>query len=91
MSKNEKLIERFRQIPRDFTFEELEKLLAIFGYVKCNKGKTSGSRIMFEHKSQNNILIHKPHPGNVVKGYALRIIYDALVAAGYIKNKNQEV
>lgn len=32
MSKNEKLIERFRQIPRDFTFEELEKLLAIFGY-----------------------------------------------------------
>lgn len=25
MSKNEKLIERFRQFPRDFTFEELEK------------------------------------------------------------------
>lgn len=41
MSKNEKLIERFRQIPRDFTFEELEKLLAIFGYVKCNKGEGS--------------------------------------------------
>jgi hypothetical protein len=50
MSKNEKLIERFRQIPRDFTFEELEKLLAIFGYIKCNKGKTSGSRVLFEHK-----------------------------------------
>ena len=84
ISKNEKLVERFKQLPKDFTFDELEKLLSIYGYVKCNKGKTSGSRIMFEHKSQNNILIHKPHPGNVVKGYALKIIYDALVVAGYI-------
>ncbi len=25
MSKNEKLVERFKQLPRDFTFEELEK------------------------------------------------------------------
>lgn len=39
MSKNEKLIERFKQLPRNFTFEELEKLLAIFGYVRCNKVK----------------------------------------------------
>ena len=55
MRKNEKLVERFKQLPKDFTFDELEKLLSIYGYVKCNKGKTSGSRIMFEHKSQNNI------------------------------------
>lgn len=85
MSKNEKLVERFKQLPNDFTFEELEKLLSIFGYIKCDKGKTSGSRIMFEHHSQNNILIHKPHPSNIIKRYALKIVYNALVAAGYIK------
>ena len=31
MSKNEKLVERFKQLPKNFTFDELEKLLSIYG------------------------------------------------------------
>ena len=44
MGTKEKLIERFKSLPANFTFEEMERLLSIFGYEKSNKGKTSGSR-----------------------------------------------
>lgn len=40
MGTKEKLIERFKNQPKDFTFDEMEKLLFIFGYVKSDKGKT---------------------------------------------------
>ena len=50
MGTKEKLIARFRSMPTDFTFDELERLLKIFGYEKSNKGKTSGSRIIYKNK-----------------------------------------
>lgn len=31
MGTKEKLIERFKKQPNDFTFDEMEKLLSIFG------------------------------------------------------------
>ncbi len=43
MGTNEKIIERFKSLPTNFSFEEMERLLSIFGYEKSNKGKTSGS------------------------------------------------
>lgn len=48
MGTKEKLIERFKKQPNDFTFDEMEKLLSIFGYVKSNKGKN----IWFTHYFQ---------------------------------------
>lgn len=32
MGTKEKLIERFKSLPANFTFEEMERLLSIFGY-----------------------------------------------------------
>lgn len=85
MSTKEKLIGRFKTLPSDFTFDELEKLLKGFGYEKKNKGKTSGSRIVYKNKEKQPIMIHKPHPGNIIKMYALKQILQHLVEAGYIK------
>ena len=62
MSKNDKIVERFMTFPKDFTFDEMEKLLSYFGYAKSNKGKTSGSRVMFKKDGSAPILLHKPHP-----------------------------
>ena len=45
MTSKDKLIDRFKSLPKDFTFEELEKLLGLFGFEQSNKGKTSGSRV----------------------------------------------
>lgn len=72
MSTNEKLIKRFLSHPRDFTFEEMVRLLSIFGYEMSNKGKTSGSRVSFFKEScKNFITFHKPHPTNIVKTYVI--------------------
>ena len=85
MSIKEKIIQRFLTLPSDFTFEELERLLKGFGYEVCNKGKTSGSRVIFKDKNGSPIMLHKPHPGNIVKNYALKQVYEELKSKGYIK------
>ncbi len=85
MGTREKLIERFKQLPVDFTFDEMQKLLGYFGYEKSNKGKTSGSRVVFKNEAKRPIMIHKPHPGNILKGYAMKQVYQDLKEAGFIK------
>ena len=47
MGRKEKLLKRFLQLPKDFTFEETTTLLSYLGYDVHNKGRTSGSRIRF--------------------------------------------
>lgn len=84
MGTKEKLIERLKRLPTDFTFDEAERLLTLFGYVKSNKGKTSGSKVMFMDKQKRKILLHRPHPGNVLKAYAIKEILDKLFRNGNI-------
>ena len=45
MGKKEKLIERLKTQPKDFSFDEAETLLKYMSYRKSNKGKTSGSTL----------------------------------------------
>ncbi len=85
MGRNDKLIERFKRQPVDFTSDELERLLAVFGYVRSNKGKTSGPRDVFSNGASRPIMLHKPHPGNVMKSYAMKQVLDYLTEAGLIK------
>ena len=66
MSTKDKLIERFKKLPKDFTFEELVTLFASFGYTMDSKGPTSGSRVVFK-KGEDRIQLHKPHPGKHLK------------------------
>ena len=83
MGTKEKLIDRLKSLPADFTFDEAARLLQLFGYKKQNKGKTSGSRVMFIDEQNRKILLHRPHPGNTLKRYALENIIEKL-----IRNKN---
>ena len=84
MGTKEKLVDRLKSQPKDFTFEEAERLLTLFGYTKSNKGKTSGSRVMFIDEQKRKILLHKPHPGNIIKTYALKDIIEKLIRNGNI-------
>jgi hypothetical protein len=86
MSKTEKLLFRLLSIPKDFTWEELVKLLAYFGFEELKKGKTGGSRRKFADEQKRVIILHKPHPGNIVKEYAIRQVIEYLIDNGYIKN-----
>jgi predicted RNA binding protein YcfA (HicA-like mRNA interferase family) len=84
MSTKEKLIERFKQQPNDFTFDELVRLFQIFGFTIDNKGKTSGSRLLFE-KNDKSYVVHRPHPSKIVKQYVMKQILDYLTCNGFIK------
>lgn len=78
MGKKEKLIKRLKSKPKDFTFDEAETLLSFLSYERSNKGKTSGSRVSFSCKGHGTILLHKPHPGNELKGYQVQQLIDTL-------------
>lgn len=82
---HDKLIKRLKSVPADFTFSELETLLGWLGYKKYNKGSTSGSRVLFYRESDNNkILLHKPHPGDIMSRAAVRDVIKKLEESGDI-------
>lgn len=78
---------RLLAIPKDFTWEELVRLLAQFGYIELKKGKTGGSRRKFADDKKNIIILHKPHPGNIVKEYAIRQVIDHLKEKRYLQDE----
>ena len=84
MVTKEKLIERLKGLPKDFTFDEVARLLSLFEYRLENKGRTSGSKVMFIDKHNRKILLHKPHPGKIIKGYALKDVLNKLIRNGNI-------
>ena len=65
MNKKEKLIKRFRTLPRDFTFEEVVSLFQGYGFELANKGATSGSRIKF-YNADDAIKFLKEYDQNMI-------------------------
>ena len=84
MGKKEKLIKRFVNCPKDFTWEEAKTLLTSLGYTLRNKGKTSGSRVIYICEGRKPLLLHKPHPSNIMKEYTLKQLYKDLKDEGLI-------
>ncbi len=82
MSSKDKLIARFLSLPGDFTWDELNRLLTILGYSLENKGKTSGSRVIYKRKERKPVMLHRPHPDNIIKEYALKQILNQLRESG---------
>ena len=63
MSRIQKLEQRLREKPTDFTWDELVKILKHHGFEEMQKGKTAGSRRAFVHSISKQIIrLHKPHP-----------------------------
>lgn len=86
MSKFDKLLPRFLAKPKDFTYNELKKLLAGFGYVESIKGKTAGSRVSFVNPETKHIIsLHKPRPQKELKRYQMEYLENELKKQGLIK------
>ncbi len=86
MTRQDKLLLRFRSKPQDFRFDEMKKLLNGFGYREIKSGKTGGSRVVFfQEAAQHIIRLHKPHPRTTLKRYQLDLIEDELKSRGFIK------
>ncbi len=85
MGQKEKLIKKLKSNPKNFTFDEAEALLGFFSYHRSNKGKTSGSRVMFTNDdSQSKILLHKPHPRKELLDYQVKLLIEHLKQEGLL-------
>lgn len=90
MNKKDKLIKRFKKLPRDFTYDELVSLFNHYGFIENNKGSTSGSRVEFVNENDNtSYIMHKPHPGNIIKGYSMKQVYKFLENNNYLNKENK--
>ena len=69
MSRFEKLKERFMSLPSDFTYSEAKNLLEHLG---------------FEERNKRIIMLHKPHPGNIMKRGAIKQLAEQLKDWGEI-------
>lgn len=82
MSKFEKALERLKKKPKDFTWKELQAIMAHFGYQEMKGG---GSRRKFIHpKTKVIISLHEPHPNPEMKSYALELVIEHLKEEGLI-------
>ena len=84
MGQKEKLIKKLKSRPKDFTFDEAETLLGYFTYGRSNKGRPSGSRIMFISDEHAPILLHKPHPRQELLDYQVKQLIEVLEQEGLI-------
>lgn len=81
MGTKEKLVERFKRQPKDFTFQELTRLFQILGFEMSQKGKTSGSRIEFVNSEKElSYGAHKPHPDSAIKSYVMKQVLEFLTS-----------
>lgn len=79
----DKAKDRLRTVPKDFTYSEARYILAALGFEERNKGKTSGSRVKFYRESDKLMInLHKPHPNDEMKDYAVRQLVDFLIEIG---------
>lgn len=82
MSKVDKLKQKLYKepSPKDFTWAELRTLLLKLGFVE---EQGNGSRVKFYHADLDYpISLHKPHPGNILKEYVIKLVKESLDQLG---------
>lgn len=85
MGRKEKLIAKLTSNSKAFTFDDAETLLGYFTYYRSNKGKTSGSHVMFVSDTYNTkILLHKPHPRKELLAYQVKQLIEQLEQEGLL-------
>lgn len=79
MSSKDKLIKKLKSRPKDFTWDELTRLLGHLGFKEKTQSKTTGSgRKFFNVKANLTINVHKPHPSPIIKSYLIEQIIKKL-------------
>lgn len=85
MSTKEKRIRRLLQKPTDYSYDELRALLHSLEYEEYNKGRTSGSRVLFAKKGNDKtLMLHIPHNPPYLKRYAIDNVIQFLKESGDI-------
>lgn len=85
MSKKDKLLEKLLRKPtvKDFTKNELDKLMNQCNCVKYQGGRGSG--IGYRHSSGETVQFDEPHPGKELYRYQIKEVIEYLKKIGEIK------
>ena len=79
MGRRDKLKARLLDGKQVLTWNELVTLLTSLGYKELKRG---GSRVKFDNGNPDDtIILHRPHPGNQVKHYAVKLVLEKLIRA----------
>ncbi|MEN8256950.1 MAG: type II toxin-antitoxin system HicA family toxin [Thermodesulfobacteriota bacterium] len=82
MSKIDKIIARLKSRPKDFTWDELTRVMFHFGYTQLEGG---GSRVKFFHKDKMSVFnLHRPHKPKILRGYQIKEALSRLETDGFI-------
>ena len=85
MGRKDEQIKRLLSRPKDYTINELDSIMNNCGCIKDNRGKTSGSALLYLHeKSGAKLFIHKPHPKKILHEYVIKQIILFLYETGEI-------
>ena len=87
MGQKEKLLQKLQENPRSFTFDDAERLLGYCGMYRSNKGRTSGSRVIFTGGGHGDFLMHRPHPQKELKPYQAKELQEFLKREGLLSEK----
>ncbi|MCB5194719.1 type II toxin-antitoxin system HicA family toxin [Deefgea salmonis] len=82
MSKAGKLLQRLKSLPRDFTWDDLKSVMSQHGF-ELHTGAGSARKFIYK-KTNYPFAIHEPHPGSIMKPYALKAAVSALKDVGEI-------
>ncbi len=87
MSQNDKLIQRVLSFPKDLSYSDFVRFMALFGYAEDDS--PNGSRVKFFKETGNPCRIftaHKPHgkSGAVMKIYMLKEAVAFLKEEGHL-------
>ncbi len=83
VTRQQKLLQRLQQMSGDLTWDEAVKIMRHHGFA-LHAG--AGSSRRFGHaRTGVKVLVHEPHPGNIVKRYAQEDLLEGLRAAGEIE------
>jgi predicted RNA binding protein YcfA (HicA-like mRNA interferase family) len=85
MERKDKLLERLRRRPRDFTWDELTTLLLRLGFRQVRTGKAGGSRCRFIRPDGCLISLHELHPGRILKRYRIDQILETIDREGMLR------
>lgn len=79
MSSRDKLVSKLKSKPKDFTCDELTRLMTNLEFEEKASGSTGGSRRKFFHPKTSLIInLHKPHPRPILKAYLIEQIIKKL-------------
>ena len=78
VNKKEKLIQKLKVQSKSFSYEDAKVLLEYLDFLESNKGKTSGSRVVFTNELHGNIMLHKPHSQKELKKYQIKQLKEFL-------------